>query len=116
MTNTIWRENMKKRKNINNTYLSEYFLIELGINFDFPNILKVLKRIDNEIANRINQSGISYQELRDLWDVLKDFSSILIDNKETLTYLYNIINIFFIDAQKKQHISYVLLLHYKYLY
>lgn len=37
---------MKKRKNVNNTYLSEYFLIELGINFDFPNILKVLKRID----------------------------------------------------------------------
>lgn len=46
ITNTIWMEDMKKRKNVNNTYLSEHFLIELGINFDFPNILKVLKRID----------------------------------------------------------------------
>lgn len=88
---------MKKQKH--STYLSEFFLTSLGYNFDLSNVLNVLELTNNEIANRNTLSDIPYQELKDLWDVLKDFSSILTDNKNKYTTLYDKISIFLIQTK-----------------
>lgn len=90
---------MRIRIRLYNTYLSEFFLNALGGNYDSSHVLKVLKQIDNEIAYRNKLSEISYQELQDLWDVLKDFSSTLIENKDTFINLYNKIKDFTLSTK-----------------